>query len=116
MRISKDHYMNLKQLVLGLSILGTGLPLIYACWSYFPRNTKFEEDLAKPIVTLAIGLAAAIGGGKLIGNSLRDYTAQNIAGNNASQTTNSPRKRKYVETRTDEYGRQYKIEREETIE
>jgi len=31
-------------------------------------------------------------------------------------TPNPPRKRKYVETRTDEYGRQYKIEREETIE
>lgn len=110
--------MNLKQLVLGLGILGTGFPLSYAYWKYFPADTNIERDLAKPLVTLAIGLTTAIAGGKLIGKNLRDNLTSTNPNNPNYQSTpqNTPKKRKYVERRIDEYGRESRIEREETIE
>ena len=108
--------MNLKSIILGFGILGAGGGFSYAVWDNFPRNTKYEE-LARPLLTFATGLAGAIAGGRLIGNGIRDQNNprnQSTPSNPNSQ--NFPRKRKYVERRIDEYGREYRIEREETIE
>jgi len=106
--------MNLKQTLLGTSILGVGLLSTYAIWDYFPKNTEFEE-LARPLATLVVGLTTVIAGGKLFVEGIK-YEQNRNPSNPLSNTTYTPRKRKYVEKRIDEYGREYRIEREETIE
>lgn len=57
--------MDLKTMALGAGIVAVGESVTYGIWNYFPRNTEYEE-LARPIVTLAVGLVAAVAGGKLI--------------------------------------------------
>ncbi len=105
--------MTLKKTLFGITLAASGIGFAYATWNYMPKDTE-SEKLARPLLTLITGLAGVIARGSIIGKQLKENQPQNNPRN--PNNLNLPQKRRYVETRTDEYGREYRIEREETIE
>ena len=106
--------MTLKKILLGTALMSAGLGGAYANWKYFPQDTPIGRDLGRPLMTLIIGIGSLYSANKIWKS--KDYSSNTNPPSSSDPNPNFPRKRKYIETRTDEYGRQYRIEREETIE
>lgn len=118
--------MNLKQIVLGIGLMGIGCSGAYICYNYMPNKTK-EENTTRIITTLTLGLIGGIAGGITFKKGLMaENQRQNPPQQAYSQNANLPQRqhpqrerilREREECLRDQYGRviyrRIKEEREE---